>query len=347
MMQKNWRTFLQNHNAVIENDRVIQFGDDKAELKHAQTGMILTDLSHYGLLCFSGNDTRMFLQSQLSCDVMEVGVDKAQYGSYCTPKGRVLANFTLWQRNEEWMMQLPVSLCAAIQKRLSMFVLRSKVQINDCSEQWIRIGVAGIEACKRIEDVMETSLQTCRQLRVTHAPQASIFCYTPSRLELIVSETYADELWQTLSRNARPVGAACWDWLQIRAGIPVILTPTQEQFLPQMINLDLVGGVSFKKGCYPGQEIVARTQYLGKLKRRMFLANIATNNPVSAGDDLFGIENNDQSCGKIVNAAPAPSGGYDVLAVIQQSSVDAGKIYWKNPCGPVLNIDALPYALDV
>jgi folate-binding Fe-S cluster repair protein YgfZ len=113
-----------------------------------------------------------------------------------------------------------------------------------------------------------------------------------------------------------------------------------------MINLDLIGGVSFKKGCYPGQEIVARTQYLGKLKRRMYRAHIATDNHVSAGDDLYGADFEDQSCGKIVNAEPSPRGGYDVLAVIQQSSVAAGKVCWKASQGMVLTIETLPYALD-
>jgi len=345
-MQKNWHAFLQNYNAVIENNQVTHFGDSSAELKHTQTGTILTDLSHYGLLCFSGDDSQAFLQSQLSCDVMEVKTHQAQYGSYCTPKGRVLANFILWQRNDEWMMQLPISLCAPIQKRLSMFILRSKVKISDCSDQWIRIGIAGIEACRKVGEVMETSLHACPQLRVTHTSQTSVLCHAPDRLELTASEAYARELWQILSKNARPVGAACWSWLEIQAGIPAIFPATQEQFIPQMINLDLIGGVSFKKGCYPGQEIVARTHYLGKLKRRMYLAKIVTDSPVFVGDDLFSADTQDQSCGKIVNAAPSPNGGYDVLAVIPQSSAETGKIHWKNPGGPSLNIGALPYAYD-
>lgn len=240
-------------------------------------------------------------------------------------------------------MQLPASLCAGIQKRLTMFILRAKVKIMDCSDQWIRIGFAGKEVCKRLEDVLETSLDGCSQLHMAHTVQTSILCHAPGRIELITSEAYAHKFWQMLSKKTRPAGVGCWNWLEINEGIPVITIATQEQFLPQMINLDLLGGVSFKKGCYPGQEIVARTQHLGKLKRRMCLANITTSDPVQAGDEVFSRDIEDQSCGKIVNAALSPQGGYDVLAVIQQNSVETGKLYWKRPDGSELHIGSLPY----
>ncbi|MDR4517313.1 MAG: folate-binding protein [Nitrosomonas sp.] len=343
-MLESWRTFLQDSNAVIENDQVVHFDNRLAELKQVQNGTILVDLSHYGLLRFSGVDVQTFLQNQLSCDVREVTENQGQYGSYCTPKGRVLASFILWQKDDAWIMQLPASLCAGMQKKLSMFILRAKVNITDSSNQWVRMGIAGKEACQRLQEVLEISPEECAQLRMIHTSDASILCHAPDRLELIAIEASAHKIWQLLSKNACPAGAGCWNWLEINAGIPAITVETQEQFLPQMINLDLIGGVSFKKGCYPGQEIVARTQHLGQLKRRMYLANIGTNDPVSAGDDIFGTDAENQSCGKIVNAAASPDGGFDVLAVIQISSVDAGKLYLKYPDGPELHIRRLPYS---
>jgi len=125
----------------------------------------------------------------------------------------------------------------------------------------------------------------------------------------------------------------------------MILSETQDEFLPQMINLDSIGGISFKKGCYPGQEIVARTQYLGKLKRRMFLAHISTTEAIRAGDALYSSDMDDQSSGNILNVAVSPNGGFDVLAVIQQSSVDSNEIHWRSLSGPVLEIKALPYSV--
>jgi hypothetical protein len=343
-MLESWRTFLQDCNAVIENNQVIHFGDPLTELKQVQNAAILVDLSHYGLLRFSGDDAQTFLQNQLSCDVREVTANQGQYGSYCSPKGRVLASFILWKKDDAWVMQLPASLCAGIQKKLSMFILRAKVKITDCSNQWVRMGIAGKEACKRVQETLEISIEECAQLCIAHTSDASILCHAPNRIEIITEEATAHKVWQLLSKDACPAGAGCCNWLEINDGIPVITVETQELFLPQMINLDLIGGVSFKKGCYPGQEIVARTQHLGQIKRRMYSANIETNTPVLAGDDVFGMDTEDQSCGKIVNAAASPDGGFDVLAVIQRSSVEAGKLYLKCPDGPELLIRSLPYS---
>ncbi len=347
-MQQNWRTFLLDQNAVIENNQVVHFGDLLEELKYTQTNTVFVDLSHYGLLRFTGEDAQTFLQNQFSCDIRDVNPQQGQYGSYCTPKGRVLANFVVLQKDDEWLIQCPADLCLSIQKRLTMFVLRSKVVISDCSEQWVRIGVVGAQACELVKAAAGAELDAGEgsPLRVIHTSEASIICHATDRLEIIASEADARQLWQFLSENARPVSTTCWHRQEIRAGIPIITMATQEQFLPQMINLDLIGGVSFNKGCYPGQEIVARTQYLGKLKRRMYLVHVVTSEAVVAGDAIFCADSRDQSCGTIVNAVSSPDGGYDALAVIQQSSVDTGCIYLHKLDGPELRIGTLPYTLD-
>ena len=138
-----------------------------------------------------------------------------------------------------------------------------------------------------------------------------------------------------------------WDWLDIRAGIPVVGPATQEAFVPQMANLDLIGGVSFTKGCYPGQEIVARMHYRGTLKQRMYLANVGGTQLPQPGDKLFSPEFGEQACGTIVNGAPSPEGGQDVLAVIQIASAEKGAVHWKSPNGPALKFMQLPYPLSV
>ncbi len=344
-MNSAWQTFLCNHRAVIENNRVIHFGNSATELQDTRTATVITDLSHYSLLRFSGEDTKTFLQSQLTCDIREINPHRAQYGSYCTPKGRILATFLLWQQGNDFLMQLPTSLAAAIQKRLSMYVLRAKVTLTDASDDWIRIGIAGPHAAALTDTITGTSSGFNQSLQVMHEKEISILYLSQQHIELITTPGNAPELWNRLNQHATAAGAGCWDWLTITTGIPVILPETQEIFLPQMINLDAVGGVSFKKGCYPGQEIVARTQYLGKLKRRMFLAHIDTVQTITAGDALYSSDMADQSSGNIVNAALSPHGGFDVLAVIQQSSVDACRIHWQSLQGPTLEISPLPYPL--
>ena len=331
-MNHTWQDFLQNQNAVIENDSVAHFGNSAAELEHTQTGAIVVDLSQLGVIRFSGEDAESFLQGQLTCDVNNVSDKLMQVGSYCTPKGRVLASFYLWKERDEYMMQLPIELCESIQKRLSMFIMRAKVKLTDESDSLVRVGFAGSGSAAVVETLKgDSSL-------------LSVISHAQDRIELITTPEKAPVIWARLTEHAKPVGAACWDWLVVRSGVPVILPATQDLFIPQMVNLDIIEGVSFKKGCYPGQEIVARTHYLGKIKRRMYLANIQTAEPVVAGDELYSADMVEQSCGKIVNAVPSPNGGIDVLAVMQVSSVESEDVYCKQSGGSRLEIIQLPYA---
>jgi folate-binding protein YgfZ len=341
-MNSTWQAYLQAHNAVFQDDCVTHYGYAAAELKCTRSGTVLVDLSHFSLIHFSGEDAQAFLQGQLSCDVRKVDLSNAQLGSYCTPKGRMLASFLLWH-DDGYMMQLPSALQVAIRKRLTMFVLRAKVELTDNSDTLVRMGVAGSRAAALLAEIMGTV--PAAHLGVIHAEQGSVIRLGQDRFELVTLADQAPVLWQHLSKEAMPVGASCWNWLEIKAGIPVITPATQEQFIPQMTNLQAIGGVSFQKGCYPGQEIVARTQYLGKIKRRMYLANIQSVKPVAAGDELFSADMAEQSSGMVVNAAPSPDGGFDVLAVIQTSSVEASKIHWQALDGPTLEIMPLPYSL--
>ena len=153
------------------------------------------------------------------------------------------------------------------------------------------------------------------------------------------------QILESLASEARNADPEWWDWLEIRAGVPVILPETQQEFVPQMVNLDLIGGVSFDKGCYPGQEIVSRMHYRGTLKQRMHLASIATEDRPQPGDKVYSPEFGQQACGAIVNAARSPEGGCDVLAVIQISSVERGDVRWNSLGGPPLKLSPLPYSV--
>ena len=354
-MNSDWQAHLQSEHALIQDGRVVDFGDPAAEVAATQSATVVSDLSHFDLIQFAGEDAQSFLQGQLSCDVSQVSSSAtpvATYGGYCNPKGRLLASFLLWHDNSGYLMQLPSALRAGIQKRLSMYVLRAKVRVADASDSVVRIGVAGNHARAVIQNILG-EISPLR-LAVSQGERGSVISLPgpgEERFELIIAREHAVAVWQGLRRAARPVGAACWDWLDIRSGIPVILPETQEQFVPQMVNLDAIGGVSFQKGCYPGQEIVARTQYLGKIKRRMYLAGVKVEPgtpilPVSAGDELFSADMGNQSSGTVVNAAHSPGNGYDVLGVVQISSAEASQLRWKSPEGPALEIMPLPYPID-
>ncbi len=342
-MHADWQRHLQIAGARIENHVVSHFGDPQAELHAVQTGTILCDLSHFSLLYFSGEDSRAFLHSQLSSDVQKLAMATAQYSSYCTPKGRVLASFLLWQSAEGYFAQLHGGLRESVQNQLTKFVLRSKVKISDASGTHISLGLAGNNAEMLAKKCFVTIPQSV--LGAAHDESVTLIRLSSDRFQIITAAEQAAALWEKLSRSATAVGNQCWDWLNIRNGIPVITSATQEQFVPQMLNMEIIGAVSFNKGCYPGQEVIARTQHLGMLKRRMYLANIRSENSPQPGDVLFSGNVKSQTSGMIVNGAASPEGGYDVLAVIQIATARTEDAHWKSPGGPILKLLPLPYSV--
>lgn len=342
-MNSDWQNFLQQQGALLHDDVVQHFGDAQGELAAAQGGTMLCDLSQFGILKVAGEDAQSFLQNMLSSDVREISGQRAQYSSLNSPKGRMLASFLIWQAGADYFLQLPRSLRASIQKRLSMFVLRSKVKIVDAGEQQVCIGLAGESAAALLQQHFGAVPQNA--MEVGQHDNACVVRTGAQRFQINTTPQNAPALWQSLGAVARPAGSSCWDWFNIRDGIPVIMPATQEQFVPQMANLDLIGGVSFKKGCYPGQEIVARTQYLGKLKRRMYLAHIDGNTIPQPGDELYSAEMEGQASGMVANAAAAPGGGCDLLAVMQISSRETQSVHVQSLQGEALNFLPLPYAI--
>jgi folate-binding protein YgfZ len=338
-MQPDWQQFLTAQGAIIESGTVQHFGYAAAELTATAKQTVLCDLSQFTTLRVSGEDAQSFLQNLLSNDIREVSATRAQYSSFNTAKGRMLATFLIWRDKDDYLLQLPNTLAEQLRKKLSMYVLRAKVKIT--SDDVISLGVSG---------PLPPSLKDCTeltQLGVIYLEKLAtrIIKLSETHFMLCTTPTQAQTLWQALSDGAKPVGSACWDWLNIRAGLPVILPKTQEQFVPQMVNFDLIGGINFKKGCYPGQEIVARMHYLGKLKRRMYLAHMESEIAPQAGDELYSEDMAGQASGIIANAAAAPNGGYDVLAVVQIASRDAYGVHLGSLQGPLLNFGALPYSL--
>ncbi|MBI4207821.1 MAG: folate-binding protein YgfZ [Betaproteobacteria bacterium] len=307
------------------------------------SGIALSRLDQTGVIVFAGEEAQNFLQGQLSCDVGGLAPENSTYGSYCTPKGRILATFLLWRSGRDFFMQLPAPLREPIQKRISMFILRARVKAADASDAFARFGIAGPGAESAIRNMLGDAPVSTHAVK--HVQDATLIRLPGDRFEIVVPSEKATTVHEALKRDAEEVGPGIWDWLEIRAGIPWIMPATQEQFVPQSVNLDLIGGVSFTKGCYPGQEIVARMHYRGQVKQRMYLVHIATETTPQPGDKLYSADMRDQSCGMIVNAARAPDGGYDVLAAIQTSSVASGDVRWKTPDGPALKVLPLPYEI--
>jgi hypothetical protein len=341
-MNQDWQNFLTTQGAHLQEGVAQDFGDAAAERVAARDGTVLCDLSQFGILKVSGDDGKGFLQSLFSSDVNAVTPARAQLSSFNTAKGRTLATFLIWHNEAGYFLQLPRSLVAPMQKKLSMYVLRAKVKIEDASGGIVCLGLSGANAAALLQRLFPALPQN--QYDVVQHGDDALIRLGAERFQINTTPQHAPALWQKLAADA-PAGSPCWDWLDIRAGIPVILPQTQEQFVPQMANLDVIGHVNFKKGCYTGQEIVARLHYLGKPKRRMYLAHVLADTAPQPGAELFSMEMEGQSCGMVVNAAPAPGGGYDLLAVVQIASHDAFPVHLGALTGARLQFLPLPYPL--
>ncbi len=329
--------------AVIENGAVMHFGNPDAELIATAKVNVLCDLTHLGLLEINGADAVTFLQGLVTNDVKLLAGNNAHYTAYCTPKGRMLALFLAFAHHDHLHLQFSRELLEPIMKRLKMYVMRSKVDIKDASEDIIKFGLNGPEAAKLLvplftkvpsQDYELVSLENGAILKLPTTGNNS-------RFEILTDAVNAPAIWNALKVDCQPVGKPCWDWLEIQAGIPDITPATQEQFVPQMLNLDLLNAISFKKGCYTGQEIVARTHYLGSVKRRTYLASIESTHAPLAGDKVMDDAKNE--VGLIVRVAVNPSGSFDALIEMRIDAKEAGSIYWNNS---VVTPENLPYALE-
>jgi folate-binding protein YgfZ len=345
-MSNKWLDTLAQQGATLAEGRVANFGDPQAELTAALEGDILCDLSHLALIKASGEDSITFLQGQTTNDVRKVSTTHHQLNSYCSPKGRMLALFRLFQRHGDYYLSMPQELLETTLKRLQMFVLMSKVKLEDAGDTLLRFGLSGPNA----EKLLQEQIGVTPAEADTSLTQAGITLLripgTHPRFEIYGDSEAMQNLWQSLGSRVHKAGADCWDLLDIHAGLPAVYRETVEAFVPQMVNLQLVNGVSFKKGCYTGQEIVARMQYLGKLKRRMYLTHVeATERPL-AGDELNSSASaSGQGAGKVVKVAPSPGGGFDMLCVIEIAATE-GAITLGSAGNAPLSLLAMPYEFE-
>ena len=340
-MNSSWGRALLERGARIESGRVSGFGDSRREAPPATTGPVLTALLSQGLILASGADASTFLQGQLSNDIALVSGSRAQLAAYCTPKGRVLATLLLWKTGNDYVLELSRELCAPTRERLQMYVLRSRVQLTDASDRTALIGLAGADALAVVHS--ELGLAPASNYDVAQNEGVAAIALPGARVQVVADVARGVEIWDRLKRLCMVTGEEIWDAHAVAAGIPAITTATQDQFTPHMLNLDLVGGVSFDKGCYTGQEIVARTQYLGQVKRR--LARFATTAHTVPGAGVFA---DTAQVGTVINAARSPAGEFELLAVTKthatQGRGHAAALHL-GADGPALRPLLLPYAV--
>lgn len=339
-MNKNWQDFLQAQGAQLDAEGNLIFSNMTNAKSALATQGVICSLDHLGCIRASGQDARDFLQAQLSNDINDLQNNRAQLSAYCNPKGRMLAQFLVLPAQDDFLLILPRTTLAATLKRLRMFVLRSQVVLDDASDDLVCLGLAG-------DALPDLPLPLPEHDYDLASLDGSRICRLPSPTPRYLHIADADRsktVWSEFADSLLATDQHLWHWLDIQAGLPSIWPQTVEEFVPQMVNLELINGVNFKKGCYPGQEIVARMHYLGKPKRRMYRLTLDQSAPPLPGADIYVAGSDGQSAGKVVLAEPDQSGS-ECLAVLRNDSVDAD-LRLGSVDGPRLSLASLPYSLE-
>lgn len=300
-------------------------------------------LDPLGLIRAQGPDARAFLQSQLSNDAALVGAAQAQLSGYCSAKGRLLAVLTLMQLEsaQSFGLELPAELLAPTLKRLRMYLLRSKLALDDVSAEWPALGLAGVQAAELLTrlnlSVPTAALGTAMTdsvlvLRRPGAWPRYVLRAAPERLASIEQALAA--LPELPMNN--------WARAELLAGLPSVRAATVEQFVPQTIDLDLAGGISFSKGCYPGQEIVARVHYLGRLKQRLHLAECAE--AAEPGQAVLLAGGDGQAVGEVMDCAAQGDGSHLLALSLRLDHADSTGLRLDRAEGPLLTrVRAAPH----
>lgn len=288
------------------------------------------ELLQLGVLAASGDDARAFLHGQLTNDIEHLAPDQARMAGWCSGKGRLLASFLVVPHEEGYLLQVARDLAAAVAKRLSMFILRSKAKLADASDAWVQFGLWG-EGAESVLGGLEIPLPG-GLMNVTRRESLLAVRVAAQRFLLLVPAAERARLATALGAG----DAQAWTLEEIRAGRPLVTQATQDQFVPQMVNFERVGAVDFQKGCYPGQEVVARAQYRGQVKRRMVRVRAPV--PLRPGQDLYSDDVPDQSSGTVINAADD-----EALAVLQIATVEGRVPVRATAGGPALELLPLPY----
>lgn len=303
---------------------------EREELDAVRSGRgVVSVLSHTTALKFSGPDAESFLQGQLTCDVAGLR-SSATWGAWCSPQGRMLASFLLWRGESDFFIALRADIAPGVQQRIARYVLRAKVAV--APSRLVLAGFSGADAEAALSG--SAALPRAPLEAASLGGDDALIRLDGSRFLLALGEDGAEaRLSQIAARLAR-VSAPAWDWLDVRHGIPWVTAATQDRLVPQMANLERIGGVSFTKGCYTGQEIVARAQHRGTVKRRAFVANVP--GAAAAGDELYAEDLGDQAAGLVINAAASPEGGTDVLASVNAASRESSTVHLRSLDGPAL-----------
>ncbi|MFA6163959.1 MAG: folate-binding protein [Methylobacter sp.] len=320
-MNPNWKNFLLSENAIFQNDTRIVFPSPQHEGSKR-----IYPVPNLGVLTVAGKDAAKLLQGQITCNINDITEIKSSLGALCNPKGRAITTFLLIKKDDAYLLVLPKELLESVKKRLQMYVLRSDVTLTDSSDELCLVGLSYSDAQMNEPSSPEQLFATIQQENITVNLSSD-----QNRCLIIAEADNARKLWsEQVKQGFQPENSDQWRYLDIISGIPWLTTETSEEFIPQMLNLDKLGGISFTKGCYTGQEIVARTHYLGTAKRELFLAECETSTPPEPNSTIIDDSTDtEQSIGKVL-CAQTRQNICKMLIVLQISDTNTCKLRLKD-----------------
>lgn len=361
-MQSLWQTFLSTVGASLDENNQCTVNHHDIPVNHDKSppNTTISPISHYGILVTEGPDASKFLQGQTTCDTKELDKQKAQRGAFCTPKGRILSSFLAANmNNEQTLLRMSRDIVDNTQQSLHKYLAFFKAKQRNASEEYVLLGIKGPNAAVNISKAFGQAPTHKLGTSIMHN---SISIQLDEQAETFECWLHADDLqnvWPLLSDNCRLTGSASWELDTIRLGIGEVQANTRELFIPQMLNYQSTGAISFTKGCFTGQEIVARMQYKGKVKRRMYRMEIVSSATIKgdtglndmvikAGAELFAA-GSEQSIGNIVSYALNENQNIEALAVLTSVAAEQGTLTLNNNSEPnhlSLSILDLPYHID-
>lgn len=331
-MNEGWRAFLMEQGAKTVTDESVCFDGSGKDKSTIPAGFI-TPLPGLTLLEITGKDAASFLHGQLTSDLNALISGGHQLSAWCNAKGRVIATFYIYRLKDSYLILLPASLADKFRQRLQMYILRSEVSIHQLEGNHVMIGIHGEGLVKGLVPNSD-SASIYDSIYFLPLPEPS----TPRLIAAGPAEKI-QALWKRLTASVTAVDSDYWHLLDIEAVIPWLSESTSERFLPQELNLEQLGGLSYDKGCYPGQEVIARVHYRGKVKQQLLRASVAGDPRPAAGTPLYG-EETEQELGTVLHAVPLTAGTYSLLAVANVDYALNKPVHLQKRDGPVLEFDA-------
>ena len=341
-MCPDWQAFLITQGGIVEDGVLLGF----SEYDNKTFDNFITDLSHLALIDVSGEDADDFLNGQFTTNIKQLAKDHLQFSAWCNPKGQVKTTIFIYRHETGFNILLPTELKDPFLKQLQMYIMRSNVKLIDKSDELVRVGIQ-TNNNKLLAELMESVPEQKGKITIEndlHCLHAFGSENTSQRYIFIGSVERLINLWQKYSQHSTTVGTAAWELLDIQAAYPWLSSQTTEKFLPQMLNLDLIDGLNYQKGCYPGQEIIARLHFRGQLKRSLYLATCSLDAQPEIADQLYA-NDHENSVGIVINVQKntlAIEDSYYLLAVIEKELIES-QLSLRGPNGASLALQPLPY----